>query len=49
MKAIFIPAKYKEKLTAEFKEKIAQALTQEKIGIFTTIQFMEQMNDLKEF
>jgi len=49
MRTVFIPAKYKGKLSKEFMEKIAEAVSQKRIGMFTTIQFMEQMNDLKVF
>lgn len=49
MKALFIPAKYSKKLSTEFMKKIAESLKDKNVGMFTTIQFMEQMDELKEF
>lgn len=49
MEILFIPAKYKKPLSNEFMKKIAAEVKQKEIGIFTTVQFIEQMKQLKEF
>jgi 2-(3-amino-3-carboxypropyl)histidine synthase len=49
METLFIPAKYKKQLSNGFMNKIVAELKQKSIGLFTTIQFMEQMNQLKQF
>ena len=48
MEVVFIPVKYKKKLSKEFMEKIAE-ISCDKVGIFTTIQFIDQLNQLEEF
>ena len=49
METLFIPAKYKKQLSNEFMKAIVAEIKQKNIGLFTTIQFMEQMNQLKQF
>ncbi|MCD6576099.1 MAG: diphthamide biosynthesis enzyme Dph2 [Nanoarchaeota archaeon] len=48
MEVVFIPVKYKKPLSNEFMEKIAE-VSCEKVGLFTTIQYIDQLNQLEEF
>lgn len=48
MKALFIPAKYKKHLGKKFMDSVAKSIDFKKVGIFTTIQFMNQMAELKK-
>ncbi len=48
MEVIFIPVKYKKLLSKEFMEKIANVVC-DKVGLFTTIQFIDQLKQLEEF
>ncbi|MDD5181592.1 MAG: 2-(3-amino-3-carboxypropyl)histidine synthase subunit [Candidatus Nanoarchaeia archaeon] len=49
MKTLFIPAKYTKPLGSEFMKAIAAEIRQKNIGLFTTIQFIGQMKQLKQF
>jgi len=50
MKILFIPAKYKRPLDNEFLEKVLDSVKNfKRIGLFTTVQFLDQMKQLEEF
>ncbi len=48
MKKVFIPVKYKKLLTKKFMHEINKKICH-KVGLFTTTQFTNQLNQLKEF
>jgi len=48
METVFVPFKYKKKLSKGFMEKIAK-IACDNVGIFTTIQFVNQLGELEEF
>jgi 2-(3-amino-3-carboxypropyl)histidine synthase len=48
MEVVFIPVKYKKPLSNEFMEKIAE-ISCDKVGLFTTIQYVNQLKQLEEF
>lgn len=50
MKTLFIPVKYKKELGKDFLERLLQGLEgKNRIGLFTTVQFLEQLNQLEAF
>ena len=48
METVFVPFKYKKKLSKAFLEKIL-GITCAKVGLFTTIQYVDQLGELEEF
>lgn len=48
MDILFIPVKYKKRLSNDFMEKVAE-IPCKRIGIFTTIQFIDQLKELEDF
>ena len=48
METVFVPFKYKRKLSKEFMEKISQ-ISCSRVGIFTTIQYIDQLGELEKF
>lgn len=48
MEVIFVPVKYKPDLKAEFMQKIAE-IPCKNIGLFTTVQFLNQLSQLETF
>lgn len=49
MKVLFVPARYKKELSKEFMQKILVAIKCEKVGLFTTVQFLVQLKQLEKF
>jgi 2-(3-amino-3-carboxypropyl)histidine synthase len=48
MEIVFIPTKYKHDLNEEFLGKVAE-IPFKKLGIFTTVQFLNQLKQLEKF
>ncbi len=48
METVFVPVEYKKPLSDEFMEKVAE-ISCNKVGIFTTIQYLNQLSQLEEF
>lgn len=46
---LFIPVTYKKDLSGKFLGEIKKTVKEKKIGLFTTVQFLEQMKQLKGF